>query len=602
MADQRINVTLSASDLISPEIARIRANIDAMGARARVSVSANDLRRLTLEESTHLQGTINELQGVEPSSGQGLFSSVLFGNLGAAAISAGITLVGNAISGITSKINEAARSQTMAIAQSGDLAQQMGVSFTNAQKIVNDTQIDISKMAASLPGENKDFANIYSQVSGSIARLSGGDVDKYKKDSMSLTERYGVLSSVKGLDAGQSGAALDRALNGGSGLSEVFQIDIFQKNEPIRRAIDEQLKSLGKSREDWKKLTLEQRFTILDAAGKIAVTDDTIKAFGGTVESMVQEVKSKLFDERSGLIGFLRVVSEAGDRSALDAAQGAMQSLGSLFNTLGILKGNKVLGIDPMEGLIKVIDWFSLLTSTSGQLLSGSQGSVAGMFTDLASNVYQGLFGMMNSFGDFLGNANWSKVGEDMGYVIGKVFTMIFTRFDVGAVLGFLGKGLSALWQVTTGFIVGAVKGNLEELGSTFQRLIRAIGESIGKLIKSVVSWTTNPVGNIIESSVGTATGISGVAVGAGNGVRTGVGNFLDLLNPLSPNSIGQRIMGKPSAPLPSVKTAPKGKEVAFAPVVNVTGSNDPQTTADKIMEVINSAYINYQANNLATG
>lgn len=540
MSNNQVIVTLSARDLISPQLANLRANIDSVGARARASISARDLLGMTPDQIRLLRENMRLLD--PPDESQGFLGASLFGNLGAQAIAAGISLISQGVSRLQGQLLDAAKQQTTSLAQAGDLSTQLGVSFSNAKNLVADTRAEVSRMAAALPGENADYNAIFGQISATVAKGSMGDVTKFKKDALELTQSYGALASIRRIDPYQAGSVVNRLLAGTRGIGESFsQDDITQKSPLLRDYIQAQLKIIGKSEDDWKSLTLETRKNILISAGKQAVSRETLESFDGTVDSMLAIAQSTIFDQDIGIFGFLRKIKEAQGRSGLDAVQSALASLGNLFNTLGDI--GKSLGITsetPMAMVIRVIDWFTDRTNELTGILNG---------------------------GDLLEVIDWDGIAEDFGYSFGKSLGDFIVKID---------------WTKVAITVVKVMVASVESLGAALRGAFNGLIGSVGQNLNNSVSRTLQgafglPVGNIdVAGALQKTNELFGVD-------KILPANPLSIIKPLLPGN------------------QPKDNKQAFAPQVNIQAStSDPQAIASAVMDSINNLYVQYQANSLA--
>ncbi|MBW4558415.1 MAG: hypothetical protein KME59_21320 [Trichormus sp. ATA11-4-KO1] len=555
----------------------------------------------------NLSGLREGLGGQAEQGQGGLAGSILFGNLGAAGVMAAVSLVTSGIQKMTGTVQSAAKSQTLGLAQAGDLSSQLGINFGRAKELVQDTRIEISKMAAALPGENAEYNAINSQISATVAGYSKGNIDKFREDSLELTKRFGVLASIRGVDANMGGSALNRVLAGSMSIGEAFGTnDIFQKNPLLRKFIDEQLKIIGKSDADWKSLTTETRAKILKVAARQAVADETIAEFDGTVESMIALANTNLFDTDIGLFGFLRKLGSAGGRSGLDAVQGFMTNLGTLFNSLGILKGNEIFGFDPMSGIIATLDWFTDLTNTvTGTLEGGKASDITKYISNLFVNLFNGLNNTLKGTGNAIKAVNWGELGKQLGFLTGQLFTMLFTRVDWGTVTVGILKALYGLGDFIGGFILGAIQGNLDELGSAIKRLFDYITNWVGNIIPNVGVTVKTGVNRVTTDPLGALGGVVGRLNPLGdNGLlgalKSGGGIIGNVLNPSDTKSTPVEPVVTPGLPLPSVPIAKETKQ-SFAPTINVPVQNgNPQENAQAMLQALNQAYVQYQQNSLA--
>lgn len=606
MAENRIQVTLTARDLLSPELGRIRSNIEAIGGQARISIGLRDLNGLSpsdlarvRSEIASIRGELSNASGGDSGSG-GFISSALFGSLGIGAVLAGLALVTQGVQSAIGSVQSAAKLQTTGLAQAGDLASQLGINFGKAKDLVSETRIEISKMAAALPGDNKDYNGIFTQISATVAGNAKGNIEKFKTDAMELTKRFGVLASIRGADADMGGSALNRGLAGTMGLGELYRIDIFQKNPLLQKYVDDQLKVLGKSRDDWQKLTTDTRTSILLTASKKAVSDETVSSFDGTVDSLIQLANTSLFDSDTGMFGFLRKLQEVGGRSGLDAVQGAMTGFFSLMGTISKLADANGLSFDPMAGIIGVIDWFSDLFGTINGVLNGNPlGDITGLFSNLSAGFFDMFGAGVDKLFDAVMSIDFKSLGEQWGFLGGQFFAMIFTRVDWGKISAILIRSILGIGEFIVGMIIGQIKGNLTEWGNAFHR----ITEAAEKWLDETLGIFTKPLGGakaIINDPVGSS--VNGLVSVATNSVKWGTDWARDHLGKAPTDTAGELIKGATSSitPLDIPKTDRGGTRSSFAPTVNVNGvQGSPHEIAGAVMEHINSAYKKHKENSL---
>jgi hypothetical protein len=510
---------------------------------------------------------------------QGMLGAALFGNLGAKVIANSIQLVAGQINNVKSSIMDAAKAQTAGLAQAGDLSTQLGISFAKAKDLVASTRAEISKMAAALPGENAAYTAIFNNISATVAKTSKGDIEAFKRDSMELTKTFGVLASIReNVDPYSGGATVNRLLAGTMGLREAFgNNDITQKNPLLETYINEQLKIIGKSGDDWKKLTDQTRQQVLIAAGKKAISQETLNSFDGTVESMIQLATNTLFDQDIGIFGFLKKIQEAQGRSGLDAVQTSMQALVNLFKVLGRFTGALGLNQDTiMLGVIRTFDWFTDLTNTVTGVLNGGQiGDITKLFSDAWVSTIKIVNKVLDVFTQVLSRVPWGEVGNQFGQFLSKAMSDFVSNLDWGKLaLGVMGFIKSSI-EFQAGLVTGAINGFFQAITDKINGATRVVTDPIGSTVGSVVPQPLQGAAKFLGS------------LGADN---LGGGVFGTL-----------RRTGEALQPLNTPKPTKDANKQAFAPSVTVNGaSGDPQAIAQNVIEAINNLYKDYQANSLA--
>ncbi|MBN3889425.1 MAG: hypothetical protein HWQ43_09695 [Nostoc sp. JL31] len=223
-------------------------------------------------------------------------------------------------------------------------------------------------------------------------------------------------------------------LSGGSTLAEAFNVEIFARNPALREEILKQHKLLAGGKE-FKELSTQTRFEILDAARKKAITQETLASFDGTVDSMIQIMKTNIFNQDTGLFGFLKAIPSMGNRTGLDGVQGLMLTLGSLGQTVIPLVNSLGFNSDTfMAGFIGITDWFTDLTNTFNGLIQGENLiSIDGVI----NSFVKGITGMFNNnyqnIEKIIDSVDWMKVGAGLSRLGFAIWKGIF-QLDWGAV------------------------------------------------------------------------------------------------------------------------------------------------------------------------
>jgi hypothetical protein len=533
----------------------------------------------------------------------GLMGS-LFGNLGANGAMAALNAVSSGLQNIMGSIGTAAKTQTLGLAEAGDLAGKLGVGFAKAKDLVRDTRMEIVKMAAALPGETEDFTNIGSSLSSTVAGLAGGDTKKYKDMLLGLTEGYGTLGAIRGADSTMGGNALNKLLSGGSTLAEAFNVEIFARNPALREEILKQHKLIAGGKE-FKDLSTQTRFEILDAARKKAITQETLASFDGTVDSMIQIMKTNIFNQDVGLFGFLKNIPSMGNRTALDGVQGLMLSLGSLGQNLMPFVNSLGLNSDTfMAGFIGITDWFTDLTNGFNGLLQGENIlSMDGVFKGLVDGIKNTFNGAFQGIEKIIDNIDWLDVGKGLSRLGWAIWRGVW-QLDWGAIA-------RVLFKVLVVAPVEILSGAIMNTGSEVVEMIKGAFQFIADRVKGFVK-AIDPIQNVknaadfgVKQTVGAVQGI-GSAIQTGWGALTG-GNKEETVNPV--NKEGTVDIGiKPApdfnnpSPLPKIKPNEGNKQISYNPSFTIApqAGTDAEGLVALIRNTINNDWAEFKANALA--
>ncbi|MFB2876874.1 hypothetical protein [Floridanema aerugineum] len=552
----------------------------------------------------------------------------------------GLNLAINKVRELGSTIVETSKLQTTMLATASDVGTNLGVGFDKAKNVVAQTNDEIAKMAAALPGTTAGYNAVFNSLAGTLAKQFRGDTEQFSQVAMDITKRVGVLASIRNVDPGQSGAVIERLINGSSGFAELAQNDILQKNAVFKQALIDQMTALGIDQKQWKQLSNDVRLGIVRKALTVATPDTLIDAFNGTVDSTIESIKSNLFDPMIGVFGFLRKVPSAEGRTVIDAVQGFLQAWLGFSESMGKLASRLGFNFDPLEPLIGVIDFLADIGNTAHLLITDSPQKV---FKNLSGNVEDWVKNFSNNFTDaiaslpkvdpvaigyffaqvvnqvndlfnsVLNNTDWSALGFAVGDFIGKA-VVAFGAFlvsrdwsDIGQ--QFLAVVLAAI-KLIGGLILGALNGLLSAVRTNLydaairplqdiENLVNQTWQGIIRFFKGlydkVTSWLTDIVNQLkpqnvlsnlgatvipqpIQQAVSSATqGVGGIGQAVIDAVTAPIKGLGNLGQGLLNRVTGQQ--NKPTTD----QNRPNNNQVR--PTVNqrnVTNNNQTTTTVDQ--------------------
>jgi hypothetical protein len=523
----------------------------------------------------------------------GGFRDSFIGGAGFTAAQLAIDGVTSSVRNMTQSIRDAGEIQTSTITSASDIATGLKISLDPALDLVKDTQMQLSKIAAALPGELEDFNAIFRQISSAIAPLSSSPLD-FQKKAIEISKRAGVLSVSSGANPEQSGSVLDRFISGNSTFSELALNDIFQKNTVFTGEVRKLVTEMAGDIKNFKQLTSAQRLDILDRSLKVATPDNLIQKLKGTSETVISENLAKLFDPQSGLFGFLRAIPNMGNRTALDGFAGMLQSIFSLGEAIG-----SKLQFDPMENLIRLFDFISDISNRLNLVISGA------VPFDLRE-FYKGVSDFMGSLIDRVSSFIDSVDTDKIGSAVGSMIVVL-----VGAIANNIPKiievVLKSLYKIGVGIASGffaAIGTALVLVAKDIQTGLKAVVDPFLKpfrdffgMIKRLFDQASNLIPRV--PSIGGTAGniVNGVNEAAkvllpGYGMASKVG---DLLLPKTQNT--QPLV----QPQSNTGEGQRQSSNVFAPVLNfVEGSSDPRLMASIVMQELNAKYQTFQQGSLA--
>jgi hypothetical protein len=538
---------------------------------------------------------------------------------------AGAATLAATVKGVTDGLADAASKQTQLIASSSDLSQTLGIPLARARALNESTQAGLARIAADLPGVTADYVAIQNSLTGTFGDMFRGDEKGFQTGITDFSKRVGVLSSIRQLDASMSGSAINRLLSGTSGFGEISQVDIFQKNPMLIRAIRNSASQMGLDVADFKEWTQQQRYQVLDSALKFAAPDSLMKEFTGTTESILQGIQTNLFDPILGTFGFLRRIAGKGNRTALDAFAGYLQSFMALMDSLGKLGDRLGIRFDPMEALISFFDGVADFTNRLAQMVDGARlpelqtldinGALKGFWNGLATlvdpanignmmpwvdNAINSIVNGINTFIDMgvnhLVNGDPAAIGYSIGRLLGGIQDLL-NRVGM-SLLG----GLSRInWLGVVNILLLGVTNSIIAFVTLVAGYIGRLGDNVSGMVSRMTSSVVQPaianigkaIARLLNSIPSFLDGALSAAVPGYGVVRSFLGSAPAPTAPTSnPFTTGTATPSALPLTTPNVATSTTSSSV-FAPTVNVNGAtfgNDRAAT-DNIMQRLEQLY-----------
>lgn len=438
--------------------------------------------------------TLNRFRSNVTGAGSAWTSFV--GNLASGVVIRGLEAATDGVRGLTGAILDGALIQTQNLASASDIALNLGVPLKDAQGIVTDTQVQIANIAAALPGVTRDYQQVFNGVSGAIADQFRGDTETFQAVSIDITKRVGALSAIRGTDASMSASAITRLLAGTAGFGEISQVDILQKNPQLVKNIRARAAELGVEMGNWKNLAADTRLDIVSTALKIAAPDSFLESFTGTFESMLEGMKTAVFDPTVGTFGVLRVIAERGGRNVMDSARSALGQFLALSQEVGQLLDRSGLSFDPMAGVIDFLDGVTGLFTQAALDLDSLPDFSWDSLQTLADSWYQATRSRLDSI-DFF------AVGARVADWVTGALGFIFSPQTMARSRGAMATSLGILVEASGGFIRTLA-------GNFFEALVRKATVGYYRLLGSIV-FPRGTVGRSIGQAI---TWLLGKAVG----------------------------------------------------------------------------------------
>ncbi|MDF0554911.1 hypothetical protein [Kamptonema sp. UHCC 0994] len=334
-------------------------------------------------------------------------SGVFRGGLALKAFDAGLGAIQNSVASLTNSIAAATDTQIKTIAATSALSSLGNITYDRAQTAVEDLNQQLAKSAAILPGVTDDYKQLAQGISSSLVEAFKNpegtlNIEGWKGATKELSENFGALTATTTKDAANTSLAINKAL-GGATTAGLRQIAFFEQNKAVLDEIDRALKS--QNAESLNDVSVETRVKILTAASQKLITDDFKKAAGESVDGLMQNFNTALFDPSAGIFGVMRDLQPdmKGVQSVFSAynetlsliigSDGVLFGIGKILNQLGFQ-------IDPMKVIYGGLLKFNSGISQVSALVSDISRFVEQTGTKNATVLQSGIKAL---FGRFLG-------------------------------------------------------------------------------------------------------------------------------------------------------------------------------------------------------
>lgn len=310
------------------------------------------------------------------------------GNLMASTIGFAMNKVGEGVSFVSSKINEATELQLANISASTTFASLTGATFEQAADVIESLNARLAKSASALPGVTQDYKDLAMGIQSNVVEAFKNPDGKLRvkdwEDAISsMTESYGALTAATTKDTGNTKMSLIKALGGQVSMAELSNMSFFEKNINVRNELMRLLKDQGKT--ELKQLNLAQRVDVLTKAAQKFITDDFKKRAGGSVDGLIQSYNTTLFDPTEGIFGIMRKFGSGQNKTSAFAEYNKMLDalIGNdgLFGNIGKLIST-LMGWDadtPMKALASVFQAFTAGITRINTFVSGINKSIEGV-------------------------------------------------------------------------------------------------------------------------------------------------------------------------------------------------------------------------------
>ena len=515
MSRNTITAIIDGVDKLSPKLAGIGRAADALGAKAvSVGNSFSKFFTKTGKEASQASKSMDAM-------------SVFMGNMYTKAFDAANAQFGR----MKAHLSEAADLQTENIAMAGQFAGIAGISYGDASDMMKKMNVEIGKIAADLPGSTQQYKSLNTAISDTLitANTIEGVFDQgaYEKQALGLTESVGLLTQTSKELTNQDVQLWFGRFVAGASESELRILKMAERMPALQTILTNTAKELHGESVDIKELTEKQRVEIFQIASKQLVPPEALEQLRNQASSQIEGLKTALFDQNSGVLGFLRDTDATlkGNQSVMNGLNDLVTSVlgeNGLFSAIGkTLESLGIEGIDPMAGLYTGIQSLISFIDNISKTLNG--GNLMSSLGDIGHRLGYSMGIVINQALDFItSNMNFDAfvaVGAQLAGLFNEALNYgiaVLNKIDWNQAGRALGEGLMALLSAAVSFIAaidwGDVMSALAALGKAINDALVGLVQGIASGLAKGISSLTSSIMNRAQSAMSSA--MSGMSFG----------------------------------------------------------------------------------------
>jgi hypothetical protein len=474
------------------------------------------------------------LKGLQ-SSTQGLGAgAVLMGNL----YTKEIEQAANAVGGLINRFSEASDMQTSAIGLAGQFSAMTGKSYAAAGEMIKGMTADFANLAAKLPGATQDYKNLGLAISDTLikANTENGvfNEDAFKKQTMSLTQTLGLLKATNSELLTSDVQLYFTKFSEGASEAELASYKLNDVLPGMYGELEKASKKLYGESAKLQDLTLQQRTKVMEVATRNLAPPEMIADLEKTASSQIEAFKTTLFDQDTGIFGFLRSVTTVNGKSKtvmdgfaallteIFGSEGLFATAGEALGFMGLEAGDPMLAL--YNGLMALKDWAvsagDFLRAQNFPDLTKMNPSELGKF--LADQYSKGTQWVRDSVGKMVSDGTFKNIGSNIGDLFNKGINFLgefFKNTDWGAlaesaanmIAGAIDTVIAFLSKVDWGQVaqtLGAVLNAFITFASTFGEKIRGhIMTKGGEILGTIGKWAGDRLSELWKAIQDTVSG-----------------------------------------------------------------------------------------------
>lgn len=534
-------------------------------ASVNILINATDRASKVFTQMTQAANrSVNQIQsGFKGMEG---VATTALASIQGAALGLANTAIDFGINKFKEQLEDARNVELELIGTTGNLMFALNTGFDEAASFANRLHAEAVRLGAALPGVAEDYGTVIRGISNDVTlaftdELGNVDLSRVEDTVKGLGRQWTLFAQQTGTASTKAAQILMRLIAGDR--NPLLRSVMLTQLPGLKAALDAQMEASGKTIDDWKKVSAEQRVEWLNAATQMALPEEAVTKMTQTISGTIATWNNQIFEATTGVLGMLRQLGNRGGATVLGALHQLLVTSEQTFNELLRLfpfKGDPmVLLYDAIVGLNDLVagasNFFGGISNISGTVTEGMANFTAALLPNILAafdtvmlTIGTAIPAIVNQIITMYNGVIFAIPWSEYGHRVGSGFVMLLSEItasimhllaglDYSQVLAALFQTVVGLHQFFRGVFEGVrntVFGNLIETTTIIAQAaldgLSAIGQMIvgaflqlpGMIAGGVSSMMNNITASIRSAFSGAVAGLGGSAVGAVNNAARG--------------------------------------------------------------------------------
>lgn len=487
----------------------------------------NKMTQAANRSVNQIQSSFNGLDKVATSALKGIQGAAL--GLASTALDFGVDK-------LKERFQDAQQVQMDLIGTTGNLMFALNTGFDEASSFANKLHAEAVRLGAALPGVAEEYGTVIRGISNDVALafrdIHGNiDLDRVENSVKSLGRQWTLMAKQTGTEASKAAGILMRLIAGDR--NPLLRGVMLTKSPGFKEALNSLMAAQGKTLDNWKEVSSEQRVKWLEAAANMALPEAAVTKMTQTVSGTINTWNNAIFEATTGVLGMLRQLGNRGGATVMSALHQLLLTSEQTFNELLRLfpfQGDPMVMLhDAIMGLNGLMEgagnFFASIRNASGTVTEGIKGfsaallpNILGAFDSVMLTIGTSIPAIVNQITTMYNGVIFAIPWSEYGHRVGSGFVTLLSEItasimhtlaglDYGQILAALFQTVAGLHQFFRGVFAGVretVFGNLMQTTSIITQAaldgLSAIGQMIAGAFRQLPGLVAGGVSSMISN------------------------------------------------------------------------------------------------------